>query len=138
MNFGSVHISSVFTHDILPCATSAEESRFEPRLLAGRPQELEGIILFGLSGDCRHIQAVLNPQVMNMMPWIVSYLLFSLDTWVITKYLQSQLDTSALNRFCQDEQGCIAMVGHQITALSQLMDPNDLVAPTSHELEEEV
>ncbi|PON48011.1 hypothetical protein PanWU01x14_240040 [Parasponia andersonii] len=77
-----------------------------------------------------------HPEVMNMMPRMVSYLLFPLDTWVITKHLRSQLDASALNQFRRDEQGCIAVVGRQITASSQLASPHDLVASTSHELEE--
>ncbi|PON67884.1 hypothetical protein PanWU01x14_100520, partial [Parasponia andersonii] len=117
---------------------SAEESKFEPQLSAGRLNELEGIVIFRSSGDCQHIQAILNPQVMNMMPRMVSYLLFPLDTWVITKHLQNQLDALALNRFRRDEQSCIAMVGRQITVSSQLAGPNDLVALTSHELEEQV
>ncbi|PON59197.1 hypothetical protein PanWU01x14_161240 [Parasponia andersonii] len=75
---------------------------------------------------------------MNMMLTMVSHLPFSLDTWVITKHLQSQFDASALNQFRQDEQSHIAMVGHQITASSQLAGPNDLVAPNNHELEEAV
>ncbi|PON53025.1 hypothetical protein PanWU01x14_205610, partial [Parasponia andersonii] len=69
---------------------------------------------------------------------IVSYLLFLLDTWVITKHLQSQLDASALNRFRRDEQSRIAMVGRQFTASTQLVGPHELVAPASHELEEAV
>ncbi|PON74716.1 hypothetical protein PanWU01x14_047750 [Parasponia andersonii] len=95
--FVAVYTLSVITHDILPCAASVEERKFEPQLSAGRLKELEGIVIFGSSRDCRHIQAILKPQVMNMMPRMVSYLLFPLDTWVITKHLQSQLDASALN-----------------------------------------
>ncbi|PON76424.1 hypothetical protein PanWU01x14_034780 [Parasponia andersonii] len=87
--FGSVFSSFVITHIILSCAASAEESRFEPRLPAGRLKGLEGIVIFRSPGDCRHIQATLNPLVMNMMPRMVSYLPFPLDTWVITKHLQS-------------------------------------------------
>ncbi|PON55916.1 hypothetical protein PanWU01x14_184880, partial [Parasponia andersonii] len=109
---------------------------FEPYLLAGRLKGLEGIILFGSPGDRRHIQAVLNSLTMNMMPRMVSYLPFPLDTWVITKHMRSRLDASALNRFRRDEHDRITMVGRQVTASSQLAGTNDLVAPSSHELEE--
>ncbi|PON47660.1 hypothetical protein PanWU01x14_242810 [Parasponia andersonii] len=47
--------------------------------------------------DCWHIQAALNPQVMNMMSRMDSYIPFPLDTWVITKHLRSRLNASALN-----------------------------------------
>ncbi|PON78366.1 hypothetical protein PanWU01x14_020040 [Parasponia andersonii] len=67
--------------------TSAEENRFEPHLSAGWLKGLEGIVIFGSPGDCRHIQAALNSQV---------------------------------------------------TTSSQLAGSNDLVVPTSHELEEAV
>ncbi|PON69753.1 hypothetical protein PanWU01x14_085370 [Parasponia andersonii] len=63
---------------------------------------------------------------------------FPLDTWVITKHLWSRLDASALNRFRRDKHDRIAMVGQQVTASSQLVGSNDLVAPSSHELEEAV
>ncbi|PON72083.1 hypothetical protein PanWU01x14_069250 [Parasponia andersonii] len=46
------------------------------------------------------------------------------------------LSTVSLNLFRQDEHDRIAMVGLQVTALSQLAGSNDLVAPSSHELEE--
>ncbi|PON55704.1 hypothetical protein PanWU01x14_186560, partial [Parasponia andersonii] len=130
--------SSIIAHVILSCAASAEENRFEPHLSAGQLKGLERIVIFGSPGDCRHIQATLNPQVMNMMPRMVSYLPFPLDTWVITKHLQSRLDASALNQFRRYEHDRIAIVGRQVMASSQLAGSNDLVAPTSHELEEAV
>ncbi|PON47432.1 WAT1-related protein [Parasponia andersonii] len=75
--------------------TSAEENRFKPYLPAGRLKGLEWIIIFRSPGDCRHIQAILNPLTMNMMP-------------------------------------------RMVTASSQLVGTNDLVAPSSHELEKAV
>ncbi|PON35362.1 hypothetical protein PanWU01x14_336950 [Parasponia andersonii] len=78
------------------------ESRFEPQLSAGRLKELEEVIIFGSSGECRHIQAALNPQEMNIILRMVSHLPFLLDTWVITKHNRSQFNTSGLNRFFRD------------------------------------
>ncbi|PON45461.1 hypothetical protein PanWU01x14_258210, partial [Parasponia andersonii] len=75
---------------------------------------------------------------MNLMPRMVSYLPFPLDTWVITKHLRSQLDVSALNRFRRDEADRITMVSRQVAASSQLAGSNDLVAPSNLELEEAV
>ncbi|PON62125.1 hypothetical protein PanWU01x14_141180 [Parasponia andersonii] len=60
------------------------------------------------------------------------------DTWVITKHLRSQLDASALNRFCWDEADRITVASRQVTASSQLAGTNDLVAPSNLELEEAV
>ncbi|PON72778.1 hypothetical protein PanWU01x14_062470, partial [Parasponia andersonii] len=138
MIFGSVSSPDIIAYVTLSCAASAEESRFEPHLLAGRLKGLEGIIIFSSPGECRHIQAVLNPLTMNLMPRMVLYLPFPLDTWVITKYLRSRLDASTLNRFRRDESDRITMVSRQVTASSQLVSTNDLVAPSNHKLEEAV
>ncbi|PON38248.1 hypothetical protein PanWU01x14_314040 [Parasponia andersonii] len=138
MTFGSGFSHGFIAHVTLPCAASVEESRFEPHLSAGRLKGLEGIIIFSSPGECRHIQAVLNPLTMNLMPRVVSYLPFPLDTWVITKHLRSRLDASALNRFRRDESDRITMVSRQVAASSQLAGTNDLVAPSNLELEEAV
>ncbi|PON52061.1 hypothetical protein PanWU01x14_211760, partial [Parasponia andersonii] len=138
MTFGFGFSHGFVSHVILPCAASAEENRFEPRLSAGRLKGLEGIIIFSSSGECRHIQAVLNPLTMNLMPRMVSYLPFPLDTWVVTKHLRSWLDAFALNRFRRDEADRITMASRQVAASSQLAGTNDLVAPSNLELEEAV
>ncbi|PON54362.1 hypothetical protein PanWU01x14_195910 [Parasponia andersonii] len=138
MTFGSEFSHNFIAHVILPCAASAEESRFEAHLLAGWLKSLEGIIIFSSPGECRHIQAVLNPLTMNLMPRMVLYLPFPLDTWVVTKHLRSRLDASALNRFRRDESDRITMVSRQVAASSQLAGTNDLVAPSNYELEEAV
>ncbi|PON31903.1 hypothetical protein PanWU01x14_365940, partial [Parasponia andersonii] len=114
MIFGSEFSNDFIAHVTLPCAASAEESRFEPHLSAGRLKSLEGIIIFSSPRECRHIQAVLNPLTMNLMPRMVSYLPFPLDTWVITKHLRSRLDASSLNRFRRDESDRITMVSQQV------------------------
>lgn len=88
-----------------------EDVRFDARPSAGRLQELEGIIVFKSFGDCHHIQAVLSPQVMNMMPRVVLYLSFPMDTWAIAEHLRGRLDATALNRFRRDEQNRLTMVG---------------------------
>ncbi|PON46335.1 hypothetical protein PanWU01x14_252220 [Parasponia andersonii] len=75
---------------------------------------------------------------MNLMPRMVSYLPFPLDTWVITKHLRGQLDASALNRFRRDEADRITMASRQVATSSQLAGSNDLVAPSAPELEEAV
>ncbi|PON41487.1 hypothetical protein PanWU01x14_289320 [Parasponia andersonii] len=114
--FGSEFSHGFIAHVTLPCAESAEENRFEPHLSAGRLKCLEGIIIFSSPGECRHIQAILNPLTINLMPKMVSYLPFPLDTWVITKHLRSRLDASALNRFCREESDRITMVSRQVAA----------------------
>lgn len=115
-----------------------EDVRFESRPSAGRLQELEGIIVFKSVGDCRHIQAVLSPQVMNMMPRAILYLSFPLDTWAIARHLRGKLDATALSRFRRDEQNRLTMVGRQVMASNQLAGPGELVPPTRLELEEAV
>ncbi|PON52736.1 hypothetical protein PanWU01x14_206970 [Parasponia andersonii] len=75
---------------------------------------------------------------MNLMPRMVSYLPFPLDTWVITKHLRSRLDASTLNRFRRDEADRITVVSRQVAASSQLASTNDLVVPSNLELEEAV
>ena len=111
-----------------------EDVRFDSRPSAGRLQELEGIIVFKSVGDCRHIQAVLSPQVMNMMPRAILYLPFPLDTWVLAKHLRGKLDATALSRFRRDEQNRLAMVGWQVMASNQLAGSGELVPPTRLEL----
>ncbi|PON66240.1 hypothetical protein PanWU01x14_111060 [Parasponia andersonii] len=138
MTFGFGFSHGFISHVIFPCAGSAEENRFEPHPSAGRLKGLEGIVIFSSPGECRHIQAVLNPLTMNLMPRMVSYLPFPLDTWVITKHLRSQLDASALNRFRRDEADRITTASRQVAASSQLAGSNDLVAPSNLELEEAV
>ncbi|PON59289.1 hypothetical protein PanWU01x14_160380 [Parasponia andersonii] len=76
--------------------------------------------------------------MMNLMPRMVSYLPFPFDTWVITKHLWSRLDSSVLNRFRRDENDRITMASRQVTASSQLVRTDDMVAPSNHELEEAV
>lgn len=115
-----------------------EDVRFNARPSAGRLQELEGIIVFKSVGDCRHIQAVLSPQVMNMMPRVVLYLSFPLDTWAITKHLRGRLDATALNQFGRDEQNRLTMVGRQVMASNQLAGLDELTPPTRLKLEEAV
>ena len=115
-----------------------DDVRYDARPSAGRLQELEGIVVFKSVGDSRHIQAVLTPLVMNMMPRAVLYLSFPLDTWVLAKHLRGKLDAAALNRFRRDEQNQLTMVGRQVMASNQLAGPGELVPPTRLELEEAV